>query len=280
MDTASNRSIAAPLVFDDTSYRLARQEIGAGRLPAEADIRVEEFLAAIDYGLPSEQAATAALLLVAGPSPFEAPMDDMLRGRDAPTRWLLMIAAVPPAIEETLNAPPRLTVEFSAVRVSRYRVLGYAPPNSGGPHSEVGPTSDDPGAPPLLSGKAAVVLCEMETSETEHPDLEPVRVRLADMPEHALRREGAVRGNSAVLEPQMFYRDFASAPTVWRQAALVALAAELLAGSPFAQGASLTEVAALARQLEPSVSDQIGWRDFIETVSQAQSLRSSLRRAF
>lgn len=280
LGVASNRSIAAPLVYDDTSYRRARREISAGRLPVAGDIRLEEFLAGIDYGLPSGHAAAGSLLLVAGPSPFEAHLDDVLAGRDATKHWLLMMAAVLPEGDGTHTAPPRLTVEFSAEHVSRHRMLGYAPPKGGGSRGVAEHPLDEQGDPPPFSGKVAIVLMEIELAETEVTDAELGRVRLEGGPGEGTVGAGGVRSISAALLAEAIYRDFNDAPIAWRQATLVALAAELLAGSPFADGASLADVAVLAHQLEPSVSDRPGWRDFIETLKRAQTLRSSLRRAF
>ncbi|HQU45453.1 MAG: hypothetical protein B7Z73_10235 [Planctomycetia bacterium 21-64-5] len=44
--------------------------------------------------------------------------------------------------------------------------------------------------------------------------------------------------------------------------------------------ASLGEIALLARQIEPRVSDRAGWREFIEMLVRAQTVRGSLLRTF
>jgi hypothetical protein len=75
------------------------------------------------------------------------------------------------------------------------------------------------------------------------------------------------------LSWRSFAERFEAAPIGWRQAAIVALAAESLATSPFAQHVSLAEVVPLARQIEPLVDDRAGWREFIEMIGKAQSLR-------
>lgn len=278
LETVSNQSIAVPLLCDDASYRLAREEIRAGRLPAAGNVRIEEFLAGIDYGPATRQTADASLRVMAGPSPFAVPLDDLIAGRGVPTHWLVMIVAALPDVAGQEPAPPQLAADFSTQHVVKYRILGYCPPNSGGGRSDVGDANDEQGDRTPLSGKTTVVLCEIELKGSVDLQAELARVRLDGVP--AYGSSDTSRSITAVLQSAMFSRDFNTAPLVWRQAALVALAAELLAGSPFAESASLADVAALARQMEPSVNDRTGWHDFIETVSRAQSLRSSLLRAF
>jgi hypothetical protein len=92
--------------------------------------------------------------------------------------------------------------------------------------------------------------------------------------------KGEECATETALCTDLFSSDFETAPLAWRQSALVAVAAECLAGSPFVEYVSLADVALFARKIEPLVSDRAGWRDFIETIVRAHSLRCSLRSAF
>ncbi|HET6879601.1 MAG TPA: hypothetical protein VFI31_05590 [Pirellulales bacterium] len=281
---AEAASVETPLVYTDAGYRFLRQQIHSGLLPRFADIHVEEVVAGIDYGLSNEDLAGPSIRLATAPSPFTPPgqsalTEDPLSGT---SRWLVMIAAVMPAGVEHAErsdqkAAPGFKLTFKPDHVVRYRILGYAPPGS-----DFGSQSHDDGEETnqtLLFGGAAVTLCEIEIAECD-PLAELLEVRLAGAKRgHPVDTETAATA-TAVLRAEGFAADFDAAPVAWRQAALAALAAELLAGSPFAEQCSLAEITAIAQQLEPLVYDRAGWRDFIDTLVRAQTLRSSLLRAF
>jgi Ca-activated chloride channel family protein len=71
--------LASPLTFDASTYRRARNQLAQGRLPEPAEVRVEDFLAAIDYHYPAAPAGELALRSVAGPSLFGAPGTGLLQ---------------------------------------------------------------------------------------------------------------------------------------------------------------------------------------------------------
>jgi Ca-activated chloride channel homolog len=62
-----------PLTFRTSSYDLAAAEVDQGRLPATDKIRVEDFLAAQQYALPTAPARGLALHAAASPSPWGQP---------------------------------------------------------------------------------------------------------------------------------------------------------------------------------------------------------------
>jgi len=62
-----------PFTFRTTSYDLAQASVAAGRLPAKDEIRVEDFLAAQRYALPSAPAAGLSLHAAASRSPLGEP---------------------------------------------------------------------------------------------------------------------------------------------------------------------------------------------------------------
>jgi Ca-activated chloride channel family protein len=62
-----------PFTFHTASYDLAADEIERGRLPSAEEIRVEDFLAAQRYALPTPPSAGLALHAAASPSPLGKP---------------------------------------------------------------------------------------------------------------------------------------------------------------------------------------------------------------
>lgn len=64
------QTTVVPLGIGRASYELARRCVADGELPPQESVRVEEFLAAVDYGFPRPVANPVALHLAAGPSPF------------------------------------------------------------------------------------------------------------------------------------------------------------------------------------------------------------------
>jgi Ca-activated chloride channel family protein len=64
------QTTAVPLGISTSSYELAKRFVADGELPPPEVVRVEEFLAAMDYGFPRPVGVPVALQLAAGPSPF------------------------------------------------------------------------------------------------------------------------------------------------------------------------------------------------------------------
>ncbi|HVA46075.1 MAG TPA: von Willebrand factor type A domain-containing protein [Pirellulales bacterium] len=280
---ARQPAIEAPLATDDASYRLVRRELAEGRLPSAAVVRVEEFLAAIDYGLATGESQRPTIVAVA-PSPFRR-----LPEEGAARRWLVMIAGVAPQSGS-------LDVRFNPERVKAYRLIGCAPASGETGHEHQASAEEFGGNTDVRTDRAAVVLLEIEPAERLSEESPwgglPVPSEANDglgRPPHGPMVFGEVsyrgpdpdEGTATVsIDEASFRGDFDSSPIAWRQAALVALSAESLAGSPFAEQTSLGEIAGLARQIEPRVSDRAGWREFIEMLVRAQTVRGSLLRAF
>ncbi len=90
-----------PLGIAPTSYELARSHLKNGELPYRQDVRVEEFLAAIDYRYPEPRRKPLGLFTAAGPSPFSLEGAKLLqigvqgrRFRDVPRRPATLVLAV------------------------------------------------------------------------------------------------------------------------------------------------------------------------------------------
>jgi len=74
------QTMNVPLAIGTASYELTRRCVGDGELPPPDAMRVEEFLAAIDYGFPRPMATPVAIHVAAGPSPFGAEAARMAHG--------------------------------------------------------------------------------------------------------------------------------------------------------------------------------------------------------
>lgn len=62
--------IAVPLVTSTQSFQEVQRRMTQGRWPAASDVRVEDFLAAMDYRFPPPAAGTLGIRTAAGPSVF------------------------------------------------------------------------------------------------------------------------------------------------------------------------------------------------------------------
>ena len=283
LNVRDDLSLEVPLVTDDASYRLIRREIATGRLPAAGTIRTEEFLAGVNYGFGDRRVTRPAIVVAAAPSPFGGPLLDTLSPPDQCSRWLIMVGVVSPRRPAADGTPSletddaQLAILFSPEKVKAVRLIGYQPPpNREQVNEHAGVEENQIGTVAFGAGDVAVVLFEIELVSGEEGLAELGRVRLVWRD----ARGSSLDSLETVVRRDSFSSEFDAAPVAWRQAALVALAAERLVGSPFAEQTSLTEIAVLARRLEPLVADRAGWRDFIEMVARTQSLKSSLLRAF
>ncbi|HEV3339817.1 MAG TPA: von Willebrand factor type A domain-containing protein [Pirellulales bacterium] len=278
-DAARQRTTKVELVGDDASYRYCRRAIGAGRLPLAECVRVEEFLAAFDYDLADRQADTPTVSLAAAPSPYGGPLADTPL-RDC-SRWLVVVGVSRPVDGDERRQPDsigaaQLTLRVMPERVKAYRIIGYGASEGAGEKSPQGITQEIGGdaieQSVSVGRDSAMVLFEIELVDrpTSPAPLGDVQLAWRDA-------QGGVHATEAVLTVHSFSGEFGAAPLAWRQAALVGLAAESLAGSPFAEHVSLADVAALARKIDPLIGDRAGWRDFIEMIGKAQSLRATTK---
>ena len=73
------QTLAAPLSVDTSSFRRVWGQLNRGSASDFGEIRVEDFLAAIDYRFPSAPAGDLGLRTASGPSPFAAPGAGLLQ---------------------------------------------------------------------------------------------------------------------------------------------------------------------------------------------------------
>lgn len=267
-NTNSDLSFEVTLAGDDESYRSCVRSIRSGWLPRAAGVRSEEFLAAFDFGLSAVNHSGPAVILAAGPSSFGVGLGNRNPSPPGSRRWLVMVGVALPGIDA-----PKMLIDLVPDRMKACRIIGYGPASNTADGSLPRPMAIDASA--VAASESWVVLFEIELAGEASPSFPLAAVRLEWHDD-----TGHVQTAESTLNGRCFSPDFEAAPVAWRQAALVALAAECLARSPFAEQVSLADVADAAREIEPLVSDRAGWREFTEMVIRAQSLRSSLLRAF
>ncbi|HEV7225419.1 MAG TPA: von Willebrand factor type A domain-containing protein [Pirellulales bacterium] len=232
----------APLTTESTSYDLARQCLAEGRLPNSDEIRTEEFLAGVDYGLPRPEQSGLALFVAGCQAPWT-----ISRGAAAGERsWLLQIAvqasdfasdadaAAEPDVTEIVAADVRLSVRFNPQTIESYRLYGHEPTRWEGTKLE--PTCN------LRCGQTASVVYELQFGPTRGAEAASVTLQWRDP------RSGAVRRSSRSIRPPDFATDMTGAPPGLRLAALAVAAAEELRESPFAETIAPSKMLDLARQ--------------------------------
>ncbi|HWB11320.1 MAG TPA: von Willebrand factor type A domain-containing protein [Pirellulales bacterium] len=283
---ASHGTITVELAADDASYRYCRREVGSGRLPFEGCVRVEEFLTAFNCSLVDrrpgnqdlvdQQTVAPRLRTAAAPSPFGGPLADTLMASVECRRWLVAVgiktpeATDPDEVTGSIGAP-LVTLRFVPERVQAYRIIGYGLAQASGgerPQVSASQAAGEPIERSPASGRESTILVEITLSDGGPPP-----ARLGDVRLDWRDARGGAHAAEVSLDPGSFAEHFEVAPPGWRQAAVVALAAESLAASPFAEHVSLAEVAALARKIEPLVDDQAGWREFIDMIGKAHRLK-------
>ena len=66
------QSIHVPLSTSTASFQRAEQLVGIGRVPEQQEIRLEDFLAAVEYGFPLPRDEDVSVTNCAGPAPFSS----------------------------------------------------------------------------------------------------------------------------------------------------------------------------------------------------------------
>lgn len=70
---AELQTTSPPLSTRTDSYDFLRRLLSEQRLPAPTDVRVEDFLAALDYAFPRPEPGRVSVRMAAGPAPFHHP---------------------------------------------------------------------------------------------------------------------------------------------------------------------------------------------------------------
>jgi hypothetical protein len=119
-----------PLDIGTASYQSARMAIEAGHLPAAAEIRTEEFLAALDYGFPKPASQAVGLTVAAGPSPLGlGGLGLMQVGVQARELRAVRHAAVDLTIAVDLSSAPGAADRLTRARSALAAVAGQLGPD-------------------------------------------------------------------------------------------------------------------------------------------------------
>jgi hypothetical protein len=252
-------SSPVPLVRDQSSYLAAREAIGAGHLPAAEEVRIEDFLAAMD-GLFPVTNQPLALHTAAGPAPFgEAGMQLLQVGlrTGGPT-------VVDPAtgLPRVLAHGATLTVKFNPKVVQAYRLVGHGTTTLTGPVAAV--TQVD-----LVAGIELAGLFEMWLKPDGGNDVATI-----DLAWHDANNSGnsAQRHMAARVVRSQFAGSFAEAPASLQAVALAAETARLLR-SHAAPGRGLGRVLDLAGQVKPQLRSQPSFAELVQLVTAAEKAR-------
>jgi hypothetical protein len=267
----------APLTTETASYGLARQSLAEGQLPNPDEIRTEEFLAAVEFGLPHREQRGLALFVAGCRSPWRL---SPLAGASE-NSWLLHIAVTGSEIAsadkdagdldpaEIVAADVRLSVRFNAEAVKSYRLYGHEPTRLEGANLE--PTRE------LLAGQAACVVYELQFGSPSEAEAALVTAEAALVTVEWRDPEGgAVRRLSRSIRRRDFTAELSDAPAAQRLAALAVAAAEELRQSPFAESIDPDEMLGLARHA--AAGENLGGEfqkfvEIFEPLSASQSRR-------
>ena len=251
-------SSPVPLVRDKSSYLLAREAVAAGHLPPADEVRIEDFLAALDNLFPATN-QPFALHLLGGPAPFgESGLQLLQVGVrvGGPT-------VVDPAtgVRRLMAQGATLTVTFNPKVVQAYRLVGHATSTLTGPVPSV--TRVDLAAGSELSG-----LFELWLKADGGNDVATVELAWHE-PNSSAERHLAGR----IARPQ-FAKSFGGAPASLQAVALAAEIARVLR-SHTAPGRGLDRVLDLAAEVKPQLRQEPSFGELLQLAAQAEKVRAN-----
>ncbi len=258
-----HHSISRPGLSTETaSFELARECLERGRFPPPDQIRVEDFLAAIDYGLPQPQQADLTLSAAAGRTPWQAPNEV---GRDARSdRTLCLVQITVQAGKQpgpTGAAQARMTVRFNPRAVASYRLCGHEPTRLEGAAETVGVD--------LPAGSCATAVYEIELRDGAHTSDEEVAVATLQWNDPS---SGAAYSKRCAIRRGQFAAPGEQAPARLQLASLAVAAGEMLRKSPYAARMSTGAMLELARHGESQGKSIQEFRKFIEIFTHMQAI--------
>jgi hypothetical protein len=265
LDASTYRLSTFGLGVGTASYDQARRDLAAGHLPDPASVRVEEWLSYFDYGDPAPAGREDFAIRAEGaPSPFaHGPEYRLLRFN--------IKARLTGTLQTAVAQNARAQVEFNAVVVERYRLLGFE--NRAIPDKRFRDESVDAG--PIVAGRSVTALYEIELRKGAPHWEQPVAT---------LHLRYQVPGRANVIETlrQVSFQSFApaweQASPALRLAALVAEMAEILKGSPWARQADLGDVARRIREVAPQFPGDGKVAELAALARRAARIKAGLER--
>ncbi len=250
-------SSPVPLVRNKSSYLSAYESIAAGRLPAADDVRIEDFLAALDDLFPSTK-EPVALHLAAGPAPFGEPGLQLLQ---------VGLRAGGPIASDPATGAPRivgraatLNVAFNPQVVQAYRLVGHATTTLTGPVAPV--TQID-----LTPGTESAGLFELWLKPTGGDDVATVNLTWHDPNGNAERH---LVGH---VKRAQFAGSFAEEAASLQALALAAETARALRSHTAGRG--LGRIVDLAAQVKPQLREEQSFGQLLQLVVQAEKVRAN-----
>jgi len=159
----------------------------------------------------------------------------------------------------------RLSVTFPGKNIVSYRLLGHEPsPAAGVQAAQIDGH--------LYGGQTVSVALEIRPTAAALAQAGDVELATVSL-EWLDRRTGETIRSSRKLMRSQIKPTFAESPGAWQGATLVAGAAEVLRGSPFAEQITLVDIARFARQIPPPLADRAEFREFAEWIEQADALQ-------
>lgn len=265
-----------PLSAAGDSFAFARQSLAAGRLLPAAEIRTEDFLAAVDFGFPPPKDGALALVAQGGQAAWLA---SPRTGAENRPLGLLQLAVQAKDLAKRKNAADgklaakdvRLSVRFNPEAVKSYRLCGHEPRQSDGQSD--GRQSDGPQSPPgrdFSPGEAATVVYELELSALDGD---------AELATVTLEWRDAASGAPQVRTRQIISREiaapFGKAQESVQLAAMAVAAAEVLRQSPFAEPISPAEMLSLARTARDASSRPQRFETFVELFERCMAIEAT-----
>lgn len=268
VDPQHHPSERVPLTTETSSFALARECLRRGRFPRPESIRTEEFLAAVDYGLPRPKQSGLTLSALAGRAAWELPASGLNKPVSRDRRlWLLQLhlqAGGRSGPGPLAASQARLTVRFNPHCVASYRLCGHEPTYEEG--EKVTLELD------FAPGGSATALYELQLRGDAQSDVAVATLEWID-PASGMRRT-----RRYPVERKQFAARFEQAPAAFRLAGLAAAAGELLRESPHAASISPAALLELARQGQAQTQRKqhkcaIEFRKFVEIFARIVAIR-------
>jgi hypothetical protein len=244
-----------PLTSDTSTYQLTKSYLAQGRLPEPDQVRVEDFLAALDYDFTPPTNGPLSVHAVAGPSHFGEPHTILL---------LVGIQAIAGDAAEEVAERASLDVRFDPNSVARYRLLGHEADLLGG--LIAGRT-----VATIHAGQTSVALFELELTGEATSQIAVVELKWIDP------GDGASREIAQPVSRLQIATTLLEAALPLQMATVAAETAEALRASPYSapRGGSLEEIGDCVTRLHPKLQESPELREMVAVAEAAARLRRS-----
>ncbi|MBN2023764.1 MAG: DUF3520 domain-containing protein [Pirellulales bacterium] len=262
------RASVVPLSVGTTSYERAWRLVEANKPLPPAEIRTEEFLAAIDYAFARPEHEAMELHLLAGPSltdPRLRLLQVGVQARDAASGGEVSTNSSQPVARNV-----RLEVSFEPKVVGLYRLLGHEGTSMAGLRAAKLDTD-------FAAGQSATAVFEIATIPEAQGEAALVRLSWIDA------ATGEARELVRTIQSGDLHaaKTLPEAPASVQAAAVAALGAEVLRGSPFVRirpvPITLAHVLQVTRFLDPALVQNPSFVRYVSLLEKAQRANPARR---